>query len=237
MKRIGKTSNLIDEIVEYGNISNSVDVVLRGRKRKQTINGRYILEHRDEVIAKIQKEIKDGVFQITSYTEMEVKDGGKIRKIQFVNRYEERIGCNAIMRVVEKHVFGRYIRTTSASIKGRGMHDLKEYIQKDMELDPEGTKYCYKFDIRKFYESVNQEFMMYALRRLFKDRRLLTLLERFVRLIPNGLSIGLRSSRGLATCFCLYSSTITLKINSVLSTTTDIVMMVLSSKEARKSYG
>lgn len=196
MKRIGKTSNLIDEIVEYGNISNSIDVVLRGRMRKQTRNGRYILEHRDEVIAKLQKEIKDGVFQITSYTEMEVKDGGKIRKIQFVNRYEERIGCNAIMRVVEKHVFGRYIRTTSASIKGRGMHDLKEYIQKDMELDPEGTKYCYKFDIRKFYESVNQDFMMYALRRLFKDRRLLTLFERFVRLTPNGLSIGLRSSQG-----------------------------------------
>ena len=177
MKRIGKTSNLIDEIVEYGNISNSVDVILRGRMRKQTRNGRYILEHRDEVIAKLQKEIKDGAFQITSYTEMEVKDGGKVRKIQFVNRYEERIGCNAIMRVVEKHVFRRYIRTTSASIKGRGMHDLKEYIQKDMELDPEGTKYCYKFDIRKFYESVNQDFMMYALRRLFKDRRLLTLLE------------------------------------------------------------
>lgn len=196
MKRIGKTSNLIDEIVEYGNISNSVDVILRGRMRKQTRNGRYILEHRDEVIAKIQKEIKDGVFQITSYTEMEVKDGGKVRKIQFVNRYEERIGCNAIMRVVEKHVFGRYIRTTSASIKGRGMHDLKEYIQKDMEFDPEGTKYCYKFDIRKFYESVNQDFMMYALRRLFKDRLLLTLLERFVRLTPNGLSIGLRSSQG-----------------------------------------
>ena len=82
MKRIGKTSNLIDEIVEYGNISNSIDVVLRGRMRKQTRNGRYILEHRDEVIAKLQKEIKDGVFQITSYTEMEVKDGGKIRKIQ-----------------------------------------------------------------------------------------------------------------------------------------------------------
>lgn len=75
------------------------------------------------------------------------------------------------------------------------MHDLLKYIEKDMELDPQGTKYAYKFDIRKFYESISQDFMMYALRRMFKDRILLTIFERFVRMMPNGLSIGLRSSQ------------------------------------------
>lgn len=195
MKRLGKTANIIDEIIEYGNISDSIDVVLRGKKRKRTRTGRYILAHRDEVIARLQKEIKDGTFHITGYREMEVKDGGKIRKVQSINLYE-RIGCNAIMHVVEQHIFKRYIRTTGASIKNRGMHDLKEYIQKDIELDPVGTKYCYKFDIRKFYESVDQDFMMYALRRMFKDRVLLTMFERFVRMMPHGLSIGLRSSQG-----------------------------------------
>ena len=194
MKRIGKTSNIIDEIIEYGNISNSIDVVLRGRRRKRLRTGRYILAHRDEIIAKLQNEIKNGTFHITGYREMEVKDGGKIRKVQSVNLYE-RIGCNAIMHVVEQHVFKRYIRTTGASIKNRGMHDLKEYIQKDMELDPDGMKYCYKFDIRKFYESVSQDFMMYALRRMFKDKTLLTMFDNFVHMMPNGLSIGLRSSQ------------------------------------------
>lgn len=195
MKRLGKTANIIDEIIEYGNISNSIDVVLRGRRRKRLHTGRYILAHRDEVIARLQKEINEGTFCITGYRETEVKDGGKIRKVQSINLYE-RIGCNAIMHVVEKHIFKRYIRTTGASIKNRGMHDLKEYIQKDIELDPADTKYCYKFDIRKFYESVDQDFMMYALRRMFKDKTLLTMFERFVRMMPHGLSIGLRSSQG-----------------------------------------
>lgn len=195
MKRIGKTSNIIDEIIEYGNIYNSIDVVLRGRRRKRLRTGRYILEHRDEIIAKLQKEIKEGTFCITGYREMEVKDSGKVRRVQSVNLYE-RIGCNAIMHIVEQHVFRRYIRTTGASIKNRGMHDLKAYIEKDIELDPEETKYCYKFDIRKFYESIDQDFMMYALRRMFKYKVLLTILERFVRMIPSGLSIGLRSSQG-----------------------------------------
>lgn len=195
MKRIGKTANIIDEIIEYGNISNSIDVVLRGRRRKRLRTGRYILAHRDEIIAKLQKEIKEGTFCITGYREMEIKDSGKVRRVQSVSLYE-RIGCNAIMHVVEQHIFRRYIRTTGASIKNRGMHDLLNYIRRDLQEHTEEMKYAYKFDIKKFYESVNQDFMMYALRRMFKDKILLTMLERFVRMMPNGLSIGLRSSQG-----------------------------------------
>ena len=194
MKRIGKTAHIIDEIIEYGNLSRSIDVVLRGRKRKRTRTGRYILSHRAEIVSRLQKEIGEGSFRITGYREMDVTDGAKPRKVQSVNLYE-RIGCNAIMHVVERHVFRRYIRTTAASIRGRGMHDLKRCIETDMELDPEGTRYAYKFDIRKFYESICQDFMMYALRRMFKDRILLTMFERFVRMMPKGLSIGLRSSQ------------------------------------------
>lgn len=195
MKRIGKTSGIISEICEYRNISQSIDVVLHGRKRKRQHAGRYILQHRDDIIARLQEDISSGTFAITGYREYEVSDGPKIRHVQSINLYE-RIGCNAIMHVVEKYLFRRYIRTTGASIKNRGMHDLKEYIQKDMELDPRGTKYCYKFDIKKFYENIDQDFMMSVLRRVFKERTLLTLFERFVYMMPHGLSIGLRSSQG-----------------------------------------
>lgn len=188
-------SNIIEEICEYSNISQSIDVVLRGKKRKRQRTGRKILRDRDKVIAKLQSEIRGGTFRITGYREYDVTDGPKVRRVQSVNMYE-RIGCNAIMHIVEKHVFRRYIRTTGASIKGRGMHDLKACIQRDMELDPEGTRYCYKFDIKKFYESISQDFMMYALRRMFKDKTLQTLFDRFVHMMSHGLSIGLRSSQG-----------------------------------------
>ena len=66
-----------------------------------------------------------------------------------------------------------------------------------MAEDPDGTRYCYKFDITKFYESVKQDFVMYCVSRVFKDAKLVTMLESFVRLMPEGLSIGLRSSQGL----------------------------------------
>ena len=77
------------------------------------------------------------------------------------------------------------------------MHDLLAYIRRDMEEDPEGTRYCYKFDISKFYESVGQDFVMYCVRRVFKDGKLIAMLDNFTRLMPHGISIGLRSSQGL----------------------------------------
>ena len=101
------------------------------------------------------------------------------------------------MSVVDKHLKKRFIRTTSASIKNRGMHDLMKYILRDIQEDPEGTRYCYKFDISKFYESVNQDFVMYCVHRIFKDKKLIAMLDNFVRIIPKGISIGLRSSQGL----------------------------------------
>lgn len=101
------------------------------------------------------------------------------------------------MSVVDKHLKKRFIRTTSASIKNRGMHDLMKYILRDIQEDPEGTRYCYKFDISKFYESVNQDFVMYCVYRIFKDKKLIAMLDNFVRIIPKGISIGLRSSQGL----------------------------------------
>lgn len=77
------------------------------------------------------------------------------------------------------------------------MHDLMKYILRDIQEDPEGTRYCYKFDISKFYESVNQDFVMYCVYRIFKDKKLIAMLDNFVRIIPKGISIGLRSSQGL----------------------------------------
>ena len=110
---------------------------------------------------------------------------------------KDRIAVHAIMAIVDKHLKKRFIRTTSASIEGRGMHDLMKYIQRDLQEDPDGTRYCYKFDISKFYENVKQDFVMYCVRRVFKDKRLIKLLDGFVRMMPEGISIGLRSSQGL----------------------------------------
>ena len=196
MRREG---HIIEEIVEYSNIAESFDQVLSGTKRKKSHQGRYLLAHREEVIKELSERIASGTFHVTEkdIEEKDIIEAGKLRHIQFFKKLKNSIAVHAIMSVVDKHLKKRFIRTTSASIKNRGMHDLMKYIRRDMQKDPEGTRFCYKFDISKFYESVNQDFVMYSVHRVFKDKKLIAMLDNFVRIIPQGISIGLRSSQGL----------------------------------------
>ena len=169
---------IIEEIVEYGNMSDSFDTVLRGTKRKRSRQGRWLLAHRDEVIRDLTERIASGTFTVKDYREREIVEGGKLRKIQVLSMYD-RIGVHAVINVVDRHMRKRFIRTTSASIKERGMHDLLAYIRRDLEEDPDGTRYCYKFDISKFYDNVQPDFVMYCVKRIFKDKRLIALLDDF----------------------------------------------------------
>lgn len=182
--------------MDYANMEESFKQVLRGKKRKRSRQGKNLLAHREEVIGELAAQIAEGKFRVSGYRERTITEGGKLRRIQVLTM-KDRIGVNAVMAVVDKHLRKRFIRTTSASIKERGMHDLLDYISRDLEQDPEGTRFCYKFDISKFYESVRQDFVMYCVRRIFKDRKLIEMLDGFVRMMPEGLSIGLRSSQGL----------------------------------------
>lgn len=187
---------IVEEVADYSNMSSSFDQVLRGSKRKKSRQGRYLLAHREDVIKELSGRIASGTYTIKDYRERTICEGGKVRRIQVLTM-KDRIAVHAVMSVVDRHLKKRFIRTTSASIKNRGMHDLMSYIRRDMCEDPEGTQYCYKFDISKFYESVGQDFVIYCVRRVFKDQKLISMLENFTRLMPSGISIGLRSSQGL----------------------------------------
>ncbi len=209
MKRDGY---LIEEIIEQANLEASFDEVVSGEERKSSTEGKWLLAHRDDFLSSVRGEILSGkislfpVHRAPTKIELEnggcvpkeVKEGGKVRRIQ-VFCMAARIKVNAIMRIVDKHLKKRYIRTTSASIKGRGMHDLKAYIEDDLRHGDGKITYWYKFDIRKFYDTVVQDFAMYALDHVFKDKLFLLLMEQLVRLLPGGLgmSMGLRASQGV----------------------------------------
>lgn len=182
--------------MDYANMAEAFKQVLRGKKRKLSRQGRNMLAHKEDVIAELSAQIAEGTFKVSGYRERTITEGGKLRRIQVLTM-KDRIAVHAIMAIVDRHLRKRFIRTTSASIKNRGMHDLLDYICRDMEQDPEGTRFCYKFDISKFYESTGQDFVMYCVRRVFKDKKLISMLDGFVHMMPQGLSIGLRSSQGL----------------------------------------
>lgn len=197
MRRIGY---VIEEITQRENMENSFDVVLHGTKRKRSKQGRYLLAHREKVIEELTNSIAKGEYKVSGYHNLNIVEGGKDRIIQIIPM-KDRIAVHAIMHIVDKHLRRIFIRTTGASIKKRGMHDLMKYIRRDIANDPVGTQYCYKLDIKKFYDSVDQDLLMEVVSRTFQDKKLVTILDGFVRMMPKGISIGLRSSQGLGNLF------------------------------------
>ena len=175
-------------------MSNAFDQVLRGSCRKQCSEGRYLLAHREEIISELQQEIRDATFHVSGYKVREICEYGKRRVLQIINM-RERIGCHAVMEVVDRHLQRRFIRTAGASIKGRGTHDLMKQIRTTLQHRPE-LRYAYQFDIRHFYDNVNHQLAKDCFAKVFKDQRLLKILGGFTDLLALGISFGLRSSQG-----------------------------------------
>ena len=196
---------LIQKIIERTNMDRAFDEVvdqLPERKvikkdgSKKVLPGRrtWYRNRREEILSRLVQQISDGSFRVDHYDEMWVTDGPKVRKVQSPC-VEHRIGCNAIMRVVEDVLYPSVIRTSAASIPGRGMHRLFAKMRHDIEKDREGTAYFYKCDIRKFFESIDQDLMWAFVQDKIKDPVLLPILHNFVTMMEKGLSIGLRSSQ------------------------------------------
>lgn len=194
---------IIDEIIKWDNLELSFDTVVRGKKRKHSREGRWLLKHRMQFLHQVKQQVLTGDIKLHKWHTKTIKEGGKIRNIQ-VFCMKDRILINAIMTIVDKHLKPRLIRTTSASIKGRGMHELKKYIVRDISTDIQNMRYFYKCDIKKFYDNINPELVSQCLRKLFKDKKLLKILDFFLNIMPHGLSIGMRSSQGFGNILMNY---------------------------------
>lgn len=192
LKKIRKRAGyLIPLIIDERNMDEALDEVVSDMP--QEAKARY-KARREKIRAELVPLIASGEFRITRFEEFEVKDGPKVRKVQSPP-VVERIGVNAIMRVVEGFVYPTVIRTSAASIKGRGMHRLYCKMRSDIRHDREGTMYYYACDVRKFYESIDQDVMCDLLACYVKDATVLRMLQGFVRVMKKGISIGLRSSQ------------------------------------------
>lgn len=191
--------HLTEEAAEYSNVADSLEYELRG-KRKRTWDGRWIMSHREQVIKAVQSSILGGTLRPGKYREKTIKERGKIRYIQCITLLRS-IGIHAVMKTVEKYLTRTFIKDTAASIKGRGSHYLLERVVYKIKSEPYGTRYIYKDDIEKFYHNTSQDKLMDVIRRKIRDKRMIRVLERWVRMLPSGVSIGMRPSQGLENLF------------------------------------
>lgn len=199
-KDVFPIDNIINEIADPANISESFDYVISHLESKQ--QRRHMWPKKAEYCKKLEVELKNGTFRITpkDIREITVEDGPKVRVCQCPYIYH-RVGCHAVMVPVERHLHPTLIKNTAASIKGRGMHWLHQIIEEDLIADTENMQHFYQCDILGFYDHISQPRLKGTVRQYISDTLVLNMLDNFITLLPHGLSKGLRSSQCLANLF------------------------------------
>jgi len=160
---------LFENIADYSNIRLAFLKAVRGnRSSPQVVN---YCQNLDENLSLLRSKLLTLDCGWGGYKSFLITDP-KLRTISTAP-FEQRIMHHAIMNILEP-VFDRpMIRHSYACRKGKGTHAAVLYAFRQCKTAP----YFLKLDIRKYFDSIDHEILKTQLRRLVKDRRVITLLD------------------------------------------------------------
>lgn len=145
----------------------------------------------DYYLNEIQKMLVNRTYRPSPYFKFEREENGKVREIYKSHYFPERIIQWAVLQVISPILLRQFIFDTYSAIPNKGIHLALQRVQHDIQVDKEGTAYCLKMDVRKYYPSIDREVLINDYRHLFKDEGLLWYLELNIREAPDtGILIG-----------------------------------------------
>lgn len=176
--------------------------MLADKKASKGKTGQYgvqtHLKNQEENIFRLHKMLKSKTYQTSVYTTFTIYEP-KEREVFRLPYFPDRIAHHAIMNILEPIFCSMFTADTYSCIKGKGIHATTRGVQKAL-LDIPGTQYCLKLDITKFYPSIDHAILKKILRRKFKDRDLIWLLDGIID-SAQGLPIGNYLSQYLANIY------------------------------------
>lgn len=152
-------------------------------------------------LTKLQQQLTIKSYRTSKYHTFTIYEP-KERIIYKLPFYPDRIVHHAIMNILEPIWVSTFIKNTYSCVKGRGIHAAVKDIKKDLK-DINGTKYCLKLDIKKFYPSIDHDILKIIIRKKIKDKELLWLLDEIID-STDGVPIGNYLSQFFANLYLTY---------------------------------
>ena len=197
MKRHGK---LFDQIASIDNIERAYLNARKGKLHYKEV--REIETNSTFYFNKLQQMLESGSYVPSEYVVFERKSGDKIRQIYKLPFYPDRMIHHCIVQVMQPIWMNMLVRDTFATIPGRGIHDGANRVRNALNDLPK-TTYCLKFDVRKFYPSVDHDALKDILSRKIKDSRLMELMCQIIDSAP-GIPIGNYISQWFGNLYLAY---------------------------------
>lgn len=197
MKRIG---NLFEKVCSIENLRLADETARKGKLRTYGV-----MEHnknREANLMKLRETLLNGTFRTSKYDVFTIYEP-KEREIYRLPYFPDRILHHAIMNVLEPIWVSVFTADTYSCIKNRGIHATAKQVKQALREDPQGTTYCLKLDIRRFYPSINHDVLKSIIRRKLKDIKLLRLLDEIID-SADGIPIGNYLSQYFANLYLAY---------------------------------
>jgi RNA-directed DNA polymerase len=192
MKRQG---GLYDAIWQWDNLRHAFWRAAKAARRSAA--ARRFEAALESNLRSLQEDLRAECANGTGFTRFVIHDPK--RRVITAPAFRDRVLHHAIMNVCEPHFERWLVHDSYACRKGKGRLAALERATGYASR----SGWFLKLDIRKYFESIPHDRLMTALRRRFKDRRLLGLFERLLTEHPAetagvGLPIGSLLSQHLA---------------------------------------
>lgn len=232
MKRVG---HLIEEISSLENLLLAFYKAKKGKEHKAEIV-QYSKNLKGN-LKLLQQQIETGGVEVGRYHYFKIYDPKE--RLICAASFSERVLHHAIMNICHDIFDKKLIHDTYATRINKGTYKALEKAK----LNTKKSKYFIKFDIRKYFDSINHDIMKQILNRLFKDRQLLHIFDKIIdsyRVTPNrGLPIGNLTSQYFANIYLGQLDNYVkhhLRIKSYVRYMDDFIVWT-NSKAAVKTYG
>lgn len=196
MKRI---NNIYESIISIDNLKIASYKAQKGKTTNRYI--KYFNDNKDFMLLDLNETLSNLEYKTSKYDIFKIYMP-KERDIYRLPFFPDRIIHHAIMNVLEDMFVKSFIKNTYACVKKRGIHkclkDLKEGLK-----DKEGTKYCLKIDIKKFYPSIDNDVLKVLIRKKIKCKKTLILLDEIID-SEKGMPIGNYLSQYFANFYLTY---------------------------------
>lgn len=186
MKRVG---GLFEKIYDIDNLMLAHKNARKGKTFYTEVQ--MVDSNPAKYLYELQDAIKNHTYRTSEYTVFKKFDGNKVREIYKLPYYPDRIFQWAVIQVIEPYILKNLTSCTYSALPGRGTYAAYKAMLEDLK-DVEGTQWCWKIDVHKYYPSIDKQILKETYARLFKDKDLLELLYEVIDSTPGpvGVPIG-----------------------------------------------
>lgn len=174
-----RINNIYDKALTFNKIRNAYFRTAKCKKRKKDRIkfGMYLEDNILDIYTKLRNE----TYNVGKYNTFNVYEP-KERKIHSLPFYDRVVQQLYVYEYIIPYMIPKFISTSYACIPGRGVHSCVKNLQKQMRIATRiyENPYFVKFDVSKFFYSIDKDILYKTMEKYYKDKKFLRLTKIFI---------------------------------------------------------